>query len=228
MKGIKNEYRRGLLLLALCGILLQSIFFMGNQGAKDRRVFARTLSQESVQEGIAGEILRFHVLANSDSAQDQALKGKVKDHVLEYLQTILEDADSAKETERRIRDHMEQIRREAEEEIKRCGYDYDVQVRLETCYFPVKSYGDCTFPAGNYRALRILIGQAKGHNWWCVLYPNLCFVDSIHAVVPEEEKQELKNVLTEEEYDSLFDWKEDDYQIQSGFRQLWEKIKSRL
>ena len=186
MKGIKNGYRRGLLLLALCGILLQSIFFMGNQGAKDRRVFARTLSQESVQEGIAGEILRFHVLANSDSAQDQALKGKVKDHVLEYLQTILEDADSAKETERRIRDHMEQIRREAEEEIKRCGYDYDVQVRLETCYFPVKSYGDCTFPAGNYRALRILIGQAQGHNWWCVVFPPLCLIDCENSEYKEK------------------------------------------
>ena len=72
-----------------------------------------------------------------------------------------------------------------------------------TCWFPDKTYGDLTFPAGNYKALRIEIGEAKGHNWWCVLYPALCFMDSTNAVVPEEGRQKLKNVLTEEEYSRI-------------------------
>jgi len=72
----------------------------------------------------------------------------------------------------------------------------------------MKSYGDITFPAGEYEALRVCIGKAVGRNWWCVIFPNLCFIDSIHAVVPQEQKEELKNVLTEDEYDSLFSWKD--------------------
>ena len=71
---------------------------------------------------------------------------------------------------------------------------------MTTSYFPDKTYGDVTFPAGNYTALRVEIGEAKGQNWWCVLYPNLCFLDAVNAVVPEEGKQKLEQVLTEEEY----------------------------
>ena len=71
------------------------------------------------------------------------------------------------------------------------------------CDFPDKTYGDVTFPAGRYEALRIEIGRAEGHNWWCVLYPNLCFLDSVHAVVPEEGKEELRQVLTDEEYEMV-------------------------
>ena len=71
------------------------------------------------------------------------------------------------------------------------------------CYFPDKTYGDVTFPRGYYDALRIEIGKAEGENWWCVLYPNLCFLDSVHAVVPEEGKDKLKNVLDEEEYEMV-------------------------
>ena len=78
-------------------------------------------------------------------------------------------------------------------------------VKLEPHEFPVKTYGDCTFPAGTYEALRVCIGKAEGQNWWCVVFPNLCFADTIHAVVPEKEKQELKNILTEDEYDCLFE-----------------------
>ena len=74
---------------------------------------------------------------------------------------------------------------------------------MTNCYFPDKTYGDITFPNGYYDALRIEIGEAKGHNWWCVLYPNLCFVDAVHAVVPDEGKEELKEVLDEEEYEMV-------------------------
>lgn len=169
-----------------------------------------------IQKGIAEEIVRLHVVADSDDKDDQALKLKVKDRVVHYAKELLADAGSAEETKARIRAHLTEIQKEAEAEARAQGCKDPVTAKLENCYFPMKTYGDCTFPAGNYDALRICIGEAKGHNWWCVLYPNLCFVDALHAVVPEKEKQELKNVLTEEEYASLFDWQEDSYQIKSG------------
>ena len=78
-----------------------------------------------------------------------------------------------------------------------------VSVAVTTCYFPDRTYGDVTFPAGNYKTLRIELGDAAGHNWWCVLYPNLCFLDTTNAVLPEKGKQQLKKVLTEEEYSEV-------------------------
>lgn len=179
---------------------------------------------DQIQQGIAKEILRFHVLPNSDSEEDQRLKLAVKDRLVDYMKELLDGAEDVTETKECIAENQEKIRFEAEQEIQKQGYAYPVSVRLEKCYFPMKTYGDCTFPAGTYEALRICIGKAKGRNWWCVLYPSLCFADSVNAIVPDEKKQELKNILTEEEYNSLFDWREDDYQIRSGFLKLWRKI----
>lgn len=168
-------------------------------------VRSQTRSVETIQQGIAEEIIRFHVLANSDSEEDQKLKLKVKDAVLYKLQTELEGIKDIEETRNVIWNHMEEIKQTAEKVIQQEGYDYSVTVKLEPYDFPAKTYGDCTFPAGTYEALRICIGKAEGKNWWCVVFPNLCFTDTVHAVLPEEEKQELKNVLTEEEYEYLFE-----------------------
>lgn len=207
---MKYVYRKEAVLLV--AVMLLGMLLHVGQGAKS-----------SIQQGIADEIVRFHVLANSDEEADQELKLKVKERIVDYTKVLLEGADTVEETKERIAQNLSAIQKEAEDEIRKRGFSYPVTAKLETCYFPMKSYGDCTFPAGNYDALRICIGKAKGHNWWCVLYPNLCFVDSLHAVVPEKEKQELKNVLTEEEYDSLFDWREDEYRVKSG---IWEWLKS--
>ena len=151
-----------------------------------------------IQQGIAGEILRFHVIANSDSKEDQALKLKVRDAVVEYMKSLLEGAEDLEETKGRVAERLADIEELAMRIVEKEQAGYPVHAELTECYFPRKSYGDCTFPAGRYEALRICIGKAEGKNWWCVLFPNLCFVDSIHAVVPEEQKKELKNVLTEE------------------------------
>lgn len=166
-----------------------------------------------IQQGIAAEILRFHVIANSDSEADQALKLKVRDAVVEYMEVLLEDTQEIGETKSRVQAHMEEIEERAAEVIRAEGCTYPVRAELTECYFPRKSYGDCTFPAGRYQALRLCIGRAEGRNWWCVLFPNLCFIDSVHAVLPGEQKQKLKNVLTEEEYESLFDWKDSKFKI---------------
>ena len=153
-----------------------------------------------IQEQLAGEVLRLHVLANSDSEKDQALKLKVRDEILLYMKENMPDTEYVEEVTDWVRKNSRKLEEIGAEVISKEGYHYPVSAALTTCWFPEKSYGDVTFPQGNYKALRIEIGEAKGENWWCVLYPELCFMNAVHAVVPEEGKKQLKNVLTEDEY----------------------------
>lgn len=171
------------------------------------------LQAAGIQKGIANEIIRFHVIANSDSDEDQELKMVVKEKVVGYLHGLLKDAGTIDETREVLMENLDGARDVARQVVAEQGYGYEVSAGLVNCYFPMKSYGDVTFPAGEYEALRICIGEAQGRNWWCVIFPNLCFMDSVHAVVPEEQKEELRNVLTEEEYDSLFSWKGSEVRI---------------
>ena len=167
-------------------------------GIMCRRVDAA--AQADMQAHLAQEVLRFHVLANSDSDEDQALKLKVRDAVLAFLEETMPETEDAAEPTAWMRANIDAIEKVSRETVAAEGAEYPVSAAVTTCWFPDKSYGDVTFPAGNYEALRIEIGAAEGHNWWCVLYPGLCFLDTTNAVVPEEGKQKLKNVLTEEEY----------------------------
>lgn len=173
-----------------------------------------------LQQGISRQVLRFHVLANSDDEADQVVKLKVRDGVLEWLEAELteEELGDLELMEQRIGELLPQIADCASEILRENGADYEAEAELGESLFPEKSYGNCTFPAGRYTALRILLGKAQGRNWWCVLFPRLCFLDCVHAVVPEESQEELKGVLTEEEYESLFDPAEDPYCI--SFRYL--------
>lgn len=159
--------------------------------------------QERIQRNMAEEVFRFHVLANSDSEEDQNLKMKVKEEILSYMEEQLPDSDSVETTKAWAVSELENIQKQAERIIVEAGYEYSVRAEVTTCYFPEKTYGDVTFPSGEYEALRVEIGEAKGQNWWCVLYPNLCFIDAVHAVVPEEGKQELKEVLDEDAYEMV-------------------------
>lgn len=181
------------------------------------------LHRIALQRGIAEAVLRFHVLANSDSDADQEVKYLVRDTVLQWMQRELQkqesmesgrkadgksaekaDAPSKEQTEEFLETHLAELTQVANDALLEEGVSYTAGASLETCYFPDRTYGDCTFPAGWYEALRIQLGEAKGHNWWCVLYPKLCFSDCIHAVIEEEEQEELRDVLTAEEYESLF------------------------
>ena len=159
--------------------------------------------QSKMQEDLAKEVFRFHVLANSDSDEDQALKMQVKEAVIAYMQEEIPDSDSVETTKEWARSHLDAIVNLAKTVIREEGYDYPVMAEVTTCYFPDKTYVDITFPSGRYEALRIEIGEANGQNWWCVLYPNLCFIDAVHAVVPEEGKKGLKKVLQEDTYEMV-------------------------
>ena len=154
---------------------------------------------------ISDKVLRFHVLANSDSEADQNLKLAVRDAVGSFMQEKLTDVENLEECELVVRQSLGEIEEAAAETIAENGYDYDVTAELEHTLFPVKNYGSYTFPAGDYEALRIVIGEGNGHNWWCVLYPNMCFRGSVYEVVEDEAKENLKEVLTPDEYESIFD-----------------------
>jgi len=159
--------------------------------------------QSQLQEDLAKEVFRFHVLANSDSDEDQALKMQVKEAVIAYMKEEIPNSDSVETTKEWARNHLDAIVNLAKAVIREEGYDYPVIAEVTTCDFPDKTYGDITFPSGRYEALRIEIGEANGQNWWCVLYPNLCFIDAVHAVVPEEGKKDLKKVLQEDTYEMV-------------------------
>ncbi len=190
----KRELRWTRLGLLSCAVLL-SVFVVSVVGWQTKMI-----AQARMQQHLAQEVLRFHVLANSDSEEDQNLKMKVKEQIVDRLDTEMPENLSVAETTDWVRRHTDELELCAQQIVQKEGYDYPVSAAVTTCYFPEKTYGDVTFPAGNYEALRIEIGAAKGHNWWCVLYPGLCFLDATNAVVPEEGKQKLQSVLTEEEY----------------------------
>lgn len=157
----------------------------------------------SIQKDIAENIIRLHVIANSDSEADQALKLKVRDEILSGIQDSLIYADTPAIAGKILKKEKEMIAEIAAAKIRQEGYDYSVCVVLEKRYFPAKSYGDLTFPPGNYQALCVEIGAAAGKNWWCVLFPSLCFVDETNAVIPEESKTKLQDSLSPEAYESL-------------------------
>jgi stage II sporulation protein R len=212
-------YRRQAVALATF-VTVVSLFVVLGLTARGREVMERESRAASIQQGIAAQILRFHVIANSDSEEDQALKLQVRDAVLEEWKRWMTEGATLEETKEQVENHLADLKNAAEKRIAEAGYTYPVSAELTTSYFPEKTYGDCTFPAGEYEALRICIGDAAGKNWWCVLFPNLCFVDSIHAILPQEQKELLENVLTEEEYDSLFDWKKSDISFKTLFIDL--------
>ena len=176
-----------------------------------------TESPGEIQENIADNIIRLHVIANSDTDSDQSLKLKVRDGIIEQLQDTIAGTSTAAGAEQLLALQKDNIKNSALDIISGNGYNYPVNVSLEERYFPVKSYGDLVFPAGNYKALCVEIGEAKGRNWWCVLFPSLCFVDETYAVVPDSSKEKLKETLSEEEYESLSqDSKKDSFFIHSA------------
>ena len=155
------------------------------------------------QRDIAKSVIRFHVLADSDEEYAQEIKMKVKNQVITYMEPVLKPAASVEESRSMIRDCLDEIEKIANGVLEEEGVPQTVTADLVTTWFPEKAYGDCTFPAGRYEALQIKIGSANGRNWWCVLYPGLCFEHSIRGVVSEEGKEKLSYVLTEEEMDTV-------------------------
>ncbi len=173
---------------------------------------------QSVLPDIADSVFRLHVIANSDSDEDQNLKYKVRDNLLAYMNDICKNCTTKQEAINLVEKNKDTFKQIALDTIKQNGYTYDVNINIGNFEFPTKQYGDISLPAGFYDALRIEIGKAKGHNWWCVMFPPLCFVDITSGVVPEDSKESLENSLSEEEFALISN--QSDSQIQFKFKLL--------
>ena len=173
------------------------------------------------QDELADKVVRLHVLANSDSEEDQALKLRVRDVVLERATAILEQSADRREAESRLRGQLLELERIAAKEIAAEGYDYPVTVNLENTDFPTKEYDGFTLPAGEYLALRVIIGEGKGRNWWCVVFPPLCTAAS--ADVPASA---LAAGFSEEEV-SLITEENQGYVLKFKAVEWWETLKEK-
>ena len=165
---------------------LLPIFFFG---------FRETAASSSSLDELSDKLLRFHVIANSDSKEDQAVKLKVKEAVLELLSPSLSNATDKDEVKQIITSRMDDILDCSRNILSQYGFSYSVEASITTCDFPVKSYGDLIFPAGTYEALRIVLGNGDGKNWWCVMYPPLCFVDASFGTVPKMKRTALLSFI---------------------------------
>ena len=181
-------------------------------------VFCSVGSFASTCEGIRENVLRLHILANSDSKEDQALKLKVRDRILQETGDLFY-AETKQGAEQKVSAQLDRVQHIAEDEIKRQGYEYPVQVELTNMFFDTRQYGEITMPAGRYDAMRVTIGTAQGKNWWCVLYPPLCLA----AAEPE---QELSQALTDEQVDLVE--KNPKYEVRFAIVELWETLKEKL
>ncbi|MGN1311320.1 MAG: stage II sporulation protein R [Clostridia bacterium] len=159
----------------------------------------------AVCKNISDSVFRLHVIANSNSSEDQNLKYLVRDNILKYINSITKDLNDKNEIIEIVSNNLNNFKQIAQDTVYENGFDYEVTVEIGNFDFPVKTYGDISFPPGNYDALRIKIGNASGENWWCVMFPPLCFIDVSSGIVPDDSKEILESELSQEEYKLISD-----------------------
>lgn len=184
MKFMKNFKRFTILIILLFIYILISAMSYTNAVCAD----------------ISDSVFRLHVIANSDSVEDQNLKYIVRDNILKYMNSLTNSTNTKEEIISIISKHLEDFKQIAQDTVYENGFNYEVSVEIGNFEFPTKTYGDVSFPAGFYDALRIKIGNAEGQNWWCVMFPPLCFIDVSSGIVPDDSKEILETELSEEEY----------------------------
>lgn len=154
----------------------------------------------TVSENLSDNFFRLHILANSDSEVDQNLKLKVRDAIIEYMNSQNFSNSSKSEVISVVEKDLETYKHIAENVINQEGFDFPVSIEIGNFHFPTKIYGNISLPAGYYDALRIKIGNAEGQNWWCSLFPPLCFVDISSGIIDENSKNSLEENLSKEEF----------------------------
>lgn len=159
----------------------------------------------SVSNNISDCVFRLHVIANSDSDEDQNLKYRVRDSLLSYMNDLAANCSSKEEVINLANSHLSDFEKIAHDVVLENGFDYNVKVEIGNFEFPTKTYGDISLPAGFYDALKVEIGEAKGKNWWCVMFPPLCFIDISSGNLSEDSKEYLKENMSEEDYSLISD-----------------------
>lgn len=202
-----NKLKRVFLLVSLLFIYIL-VFFIS---------YATTVTSD-----LSNSVFRLHVIANSNSAEDQNLKYLVRDALLKYMSSICRNVNTKEEAMEIAKNNIKKFQEIAETVIIENGYNYSVCVEIGNYSFPTKKYGDISLPAGIYDALRVKIGNASGENWWCVMFPSLCFVDVSSGYVPEVSKQNLQENLLPEEY-NLISSNNINFKIKFKLIELFEK-----
>lgn len=183
----------------------------------------------AISTNLADSVFRLHVIANSDSQEDQNLKYKVRDSLIEYMNILVNSSYSKDDVIKIAKEHLNEFKNIAQNVIKENGFDYPVNVEIGNFAFPSKTYGDISFPSGFYDALKVEIGESKGQNWWCVMFPPLCFVDVTSGIVPEESKENLEDNLGTEEYDIISESNDNTYvNIKFKIIEFFENMKIKL
>ena len=174
------------------------------------------------QDALAQKMIRLHVIANSDSDEDQALKLEVRDKVLDFTTTILQRSADMEDAQVRLREELTHIEDIAQREIVHQGYDYPVTAQLASTEFPLKEYDGFSLPAGEYMALRLVIGEGEGQNWWCVVYPPLCT-----AAATDMPRTAVAAGLTDDDV-SLITEEDASYVLRFRSVELWEQLRQWL
>ena len=173
---------------------------------------------------LSDNIFRLHVIANSNSVEDQQLKYAVRDALINYMNEICKNISSKEEALKIVNNNKDTFYTIAKKVIYDNGFNYDVNIEVGNFSFPTKTYGNISLPAGFYDALKVEIGNASGKNWWCVMFPSLCFVDVSNGIVPEESRQSLKSALDEENY-NLISSDKTEYKVKFKLVELFENTK---
>lgn len=179
---------------------------------------------DAVTNNISKNVFRLHVIANSNSEEDQDLKYKVRDELIKYMKSISSNISTKDEALTLVNNNLDTFQAIASNVIIENGFDYPVKIELGNFDFPTKTYGDISLPAGFYDALKVEIGEAQGRNWWCVMFPSLCFVDVSNGIVPEESKENLQSNLDYEDY-NLISSDEAEYKIKFKLVEILENAK---
>lgn len=179
----------------------------------------------AVSANISSSVFRLHVIANSDSAEDQNLKYLVRDALIDYMNSVSKNSNSKDEAISIAYQHKSDFYKIAKKVINDNGYDYNVNISIGNFTFPTKNYGDISLPAGYYDALKVEIGNASGQNWWCVMFPPLCFVDISTGIVPEDSKETIKDSLHTEEYSLINNAQTADVKFKFKLLEFFQNIK---
>lgn len=178
----------------------------------------------AVSSSLSENVFRLHVIANTDSREDQDLKYKVRDNLIKYMNSISKDVSTKEDAIKLANENIDNFYNIAKNTILENGFNYDVNIEIGNFDFPTKTYGDISLPAGFYDALRVKIGEAKGKNWWCVMFPSLCFVDISNGIVPEESKESLQANLNYEDY-NLISSDDAEYKLKFKLVEFFENAK---
>lgn len=177
----------------------------------------------AISSDLYDSVFRLHVIANSDSQEDQDLKYVVRDNLINYMNEQSKNFSTKQEVIEYAKNHLDDLKQIAQNTIYEQEYSYNVNIEIGNFEFPTKSYGDITFPAGFYDALKVEIGKSEGQNWWCVMFPPLCFVDTTNGIVPDTSKETLQENLSEENYKIISDTEDSSITFKFKIIEFFEK-----